>query len=108
MLLEIDDHKTVGDLADRFNKCFPYLRLEFYHHVHKKHTQDDKIQSNELVGNIRKKLETGILPLKSSFTVGKLAQDLKRQFGLHVRILRRHVNEWIPCTEDHITLKELS
>jgi hypothetical protein len=28
MLLEIDDNKTVGELEERFNECFPYLKRE--------------------------------------------------------------------------------
>jgi hypothetical protein len=34
MLLEIDDTKKLEDIQDKFNLCFPKLKLEFYRERH--------------------------------------------------------------------------
>ncbi|MFL5786416.1 MAG: hypothetical protein ACJ748_00055 [Flavisolibacter sp.] len=108
MLLEIHNYKKIGDLQEEFNKCFPYLRLEFYHHVHKNPPPTDKIESEVLIGDIRKNQETGTLSIKSGFKLEKLVHDFKKHFGLYVTLLRRHCDEWIACNEENYTLKELS
>lgn len=108
MLLEIDDNKTIGDLKDKFNQWFPYLSLKFYHHAHKQPAANDEIPETEQLSNIRHKHDSGVITLKSSISIDKLITALKKQFGLHVHIFRLHKEEWIHCSEEGYTLKELS
>lgn len=107
MLLEIDDQKTVGDLKERFNHCFPLLSLEFYPHVH--HTQKEQSLDNSLqLSLIRKIHEPGVIEIKSNTSIEKLTHQLKQQFGLHVKILRRHGLDWTVVEEINQTIKEAS
>src|SRR2546423_11494241 len=108
MILEIDDNKRTTDLQDQFNKSFPYLRIEFYPHVHKKQSPVNIIAGDELIGNIRKKHESGTLEIKSIFTIQKLIKDLKQLFGLYIRVYRLHNDQWMPVNEENVTLQELS
>ena len=34
MILAISDNRTTGELQEKFNECFPWLKIEFYSHPH--------------------------------------------------------------------------
>jgi hypothetical protein len=108
MLLYISDSKTVQDLQDRFNKCFPYLKLEFYKDADDRFKQCDKsnlIKSHTFIADIKNKSRSGILDIKSWDKTSKLKQELKDLFGLNVQIFRMYGNQWIPTTySDELTL----
>jgi hypothetical protein len=108
MLLYINDSKTVQDLQDRFNKCFPYLKLGFYKEADDRFKQCDKsnlIKPDTFIADIRGKLRSGILDIKSWDKTSKVKQELKDLFGLNVQIFRMYGNQWIPATySDELTL----
>ena len=113
MLLEIDDTKTIGDLEERFSLCFPQLKIEFYNMPH--HWQENsetrfKIESTELIGNIRKNHNPGVLEIKSWHKTGEVEQNLKKQFGLNAQIFYRdNNNNWKQSIHsDGMTLAMLS
>jgi hypothetical protein len=110
MLLYINDSKTVEDLQDRFNKCFPYLKLEFYKETDSRSAEHEKsnlISSNTSIADIRQKSYSGTLDIKSWYKTSKVKQDLKEIFGLNVCIFRMHKNKWIPTSySDDLTLKQ--
>jgi hypothetical protein len=112
MLLYISDSKTVGDLQDHFNDCFPYLKLEFYKEAGNHLKDCDKtniVRAGTFIGDIRKKSYSGILDIKSWFKTSKLKQDLKDIYGLRVQVFRMHGDEWIPSSySDDLTLKQQS
>lgn len=112
MILHINDNKRIEDLQDRFNECFPYLKLEFYTTPHKWLQQCEKsnlIDSAEFVGDVRKKHCSGLLEIKSWFKTGRVEQDLKELFGLNVQIFRLHKTGWIQTSySDDLTLKQQS
>jgi len=112
MLLYISDSKTVEDLQDHFNECFPYLKIEFYKEA-AGHLKDcDKtniVRPNIFIGEIRKKSYSGILDIKSWYKTCKLKQDLKEIYGLNAQVFRMHGDEWIPTSySDDLTLKQQS
>ena len=110
MFLYISDSKTVEDLQDRFNKCFPYLKLEFYKEADR-HSgackKSDLIQPHTYLGDILPKSYSGILDIKSWDKTSKVKNDLKEIFGLNVQIFRVHNGQWIPTTySDELTLRQ--
>lgn len=112
MLLHINDNKTIEDLQDRFNQCFPYLKLEFYNTPHRWLQQCEKsnlIDSSASVGAVRKKHFSGLLEIKSWYKTGRVEQDLRELFGLNVQIFRMHKNGWMQTSySDDLTLKQQS
>jgi hypothetical protein len=110
MLLYISNSKTVEDLQDRFNKCFPYLKLEFYKEADNNMKECNKanlIKPNTFIGDIRNNSYSGTLDIKSWDKTSKLKKDLKDIFGLNVQIFRMHQNGWIATTySDELTLKQ--
>jgi hypothetical protein len=110
MLLYISDHKTVEDLQDHFNDCFPYLKIEFYKETDFNGPEkSNMIKPQALIGTIRKNPNSGVLDIKSWYKTSKIKQDLKDLFGLNVQIFRLHKNGWIPTSySDDLTLKQQS
>ena len=112
MLLYISDSKTVEDLQDHFNDCFPYLKLEFYKEAGAPVKDCEKayiIRPNTPLSEIRKKSSSGILDIKSWEKTSKLKQDLKDLYGLNAQVFRMHGEDWIPTSySDDLTLKQQS
>jgi hypothetical protein len=112
VLLYISDSKTVEDLQDRFNICFPYLKLEFYKEAGSSLNNCDKAyiaHPNTSLAGIRKKSTSGILDIKSWEKTSKLKRELKDVYGLNVQVFRMHGNEWLPTSySDELTLKQQS
>jgi len=112
VLLYISDSKTVEDLQEHFNDCFPYLKIEFYEEAGSSLKNCEKahiVRPETPLGEIRRKSNTGILDVKSWEKTSKLKQDLKDQYGLNVQVFRIHGEEWIPTSySDDLTLKQQS
>lgn len=112
MLLKIYDHEKIDEVQDKFNECFPYLKLEFYHQPHKLHEaslEEHLIQPGSYIEDIRKTHESGVISIKSWDKTGHVEQEFKRLFALNVQIFRLHKDKWIQTTDsDELTLKEQS
>jgi hypothetical protein len=112
MIIHIDDRLTVADIQERFEKCFPLLKIEFYRTAHtwKKHSSlHDIIDPIETIGSIRKKHEPGILDIKSWYQTGQVERDFRERFGLNVQIYRKRKDGWVQTiSTDNLTLKEQS
>jgi hypothetical protein len=106
MFLYINDSKTVQDLQDRFSKCFPYLKLEFYKEAGDRF-KSNLIKPNTFIGEIRTGYRSGILDIKSWDKTSKVKQELQDHFGLNVQIFRMYRDQWIPATySDGLTLRQ--
>lgn len=112
MLLKIDDNKTIEEVQDKFNECFPQLKLEFYEEPHKWNQKSElihQIKNKYRIGDIRKQHNSGILEIKSWYRTGRVEQDLHDLFGLNVQIFRQHYDSWIQTSySDDLTLQQQS
>jgi hypothetical protein len=110
MLLKIDDHKTIEDLQDRFNECFPHLKLEFYSAPHKWNHPSERslrLKPQSRIGDIRHNHNSGILEIKSWHKTGKVEQDLHDLFGLNAQIFRWYGDTWLQTSySDDLTLHQ--
>lgn len=111
MQLEIDDNKTVGDLQDKFNECFPCLRINFFSRAHSWHGRSlskDNIPANVTIGNITKKHQHGPLVILSTQRAGDVERAFKQQFGLFVQVCYQLNDKWIETKDtDDFTLEQL-
>lgn len=112
MLLYISDNKTVEDVQDHFNECFPYLKMEFYWPTESRIPACDKnnlVAANTLIGSIRNKANSGVLEIKSWYKTSRIKQDLGEIFGLNIQIFRLYKGQWIPTSySDELTLRQQS
>jgi hypothetical protein len=112
MLLSISDNKTISDLQDKFNECFPHLKLEFYHKKHKLNRaslEEQRIKEDLKISEIRKKQNSGTLEIKSWDKTGDLEQRFREEYGLYVQIFRLENGRWVQSVKtDELTLAEQS
>jgi len=112
MQLRIYNNETIGDLQDKFNECFPHLKLEFYRKPHSQQhasLEVDRIKGDWKIGEIRKKHNTGVLEIKSWEKAGDVKQHFKDEFGLYVQIFCKENDKWIQSEKsDKLTLAEQS
>jgi hypothetical protein len=111
MILNIDDNEMISDLQDRFNVCFPFLKIEFYDTRHKWQTassEEHKISADRKVGDIRRNHNSGIFDIKSWYKTGQVEQEFRNVFGLHAQIFFIKNGQWIQSSAaDDLTLAYL-
>ena len=110
MILYIDDTRRIIDLQEKFNECFPHLKIEFYarpHHWKESSLQQELIDPSKKIGEIRKNHVHGTLEVRSSYQTGRIEQDFKKIYGLNVQIFRRENGKWHQtASSDKLTLAE--
>lgn len=112
MILHIDESMTLGDIQDKFSRCFPNLKIEFYQKPHgfkETSSPEQVINPNVALARIRKKHSPGNLTILSSDKVGKVESMFKKLFDLNIQVFRKEHNSWIQTSfTDKYSLKELS
>ena len=113
MYLKINDQMTVEEVEDRFNECFPYLRIAFYSRPHKKFEPTDKqfrYHGYMKLEDIRTKHTNLAIEIKSWFTVSMVESMLKHEFGLNAQVFRSEgEGNFIQTTlSDSLTLHQQS
>ena len=107
MLVHIHDNLMVSDLQERFSKCFPSLKIEFYtksHSLIERSGDKDWISPSKNIGQIRQNLSEGALEIKSWYTVAKVEKDFSEKFGLNVQVFRSENGEWVStCKTNKLT-----
>ena len=61
--------KTIGELQDRFSKCFPHLKPEFYKFLSKQKTPDALLNKYAKVSDVRERHDAGTIRIMSWHTV---------------------------------------
>src|SRR5689334_22811887 len=112
MLLSISDNKTISDIQEKFNECFPHLKLEFYHKKHRLNQaslEEQRIKEDMQIGEIRKKHNNGIMEIKSWDKTGDVEQRFMEEYGLYVQVFRLENGKWLQSVKtDELTLAEQS
>ncbi len=112
MIIHIHDNLTIADLQERFTKCFPNLKIEFYskpHHYKELTPENLMYKSDELIGNLKKDFDQGELEIKSWDKAFNLEKSLRDKFGLNVQVFRNANGKWLQTSEtDKYTLSELN
>lgn len=110
MILGINDNKSIIDLQEKFNECFPYLKLEFYSDPCtsiKSVAANPILPENVKVGDVRRLHDPGLLDIKSYYKTGRIELDFEELFGLHVQIFRRENNRWVRTSNaKNLTLQQ--
>jgi len=110
MKLEITKSKKAREIKDRFNKNFPFLKIEFFSRQHapgEATPQNNLIKEDITLGQINQALEEGSISISSHDSVSSLEQAFQEKFGLSVQVFRKQKTAWIETTRtDLLTLEE--
>lgn len=111
VILAIDDTKTIEELQDKFNECFPFLEIEFYATRHRwQHPSADAPLADGTLrlAEIRKNHRAGLFTIYSNYKIGKVEQDLRHYYGLYVQVFYLLKGVWIQSiSADDLTLGQL-
>lgn len=97
MILNINDNQFLIDLQEKFNECFPYLKIEFYDvpcTCGKLPTEEHQLPCNLRLCDCRQMHDPGLLDIKSYYKTGRIEADFKELFGLQVQIFRQDGDHW--------------
>jgi hypothetical protein len=109
MIIQIHNNLLVSDVQERFAKCFPCMKIEFYttrHHFRENSLEVCIANPSKKIGEIRRILEEGCLEIKSWYTVANVEKDLRDQFGLNVKIFREEKGRWVQTNGADTQLSE--
>lgn len=106
----IDQTKKLLEIQSAFTKRFPYLKIEFYNHIHAAGEGSPKantIDSHLTIQEVQDKKAEGLLHIQGLMTVAELEAGFAKTFGLSVQVFRKSGSVWLQTTvSDHWTLAE--
>ena len=110
MILTIDDNKPISTIQNEFNSMFPFLKLEFFKHVHEVRQgspKKDMLNSNLSLKQFSKKNLDGKLEIKDGMKVSDLESSFQMLFNLSAQVFRKSAGTWIETSvTDDWTLKQ--
>jgi hypothetical protein len=112
MLIHVHNNLVISEMQERFTKCFPNLKIEFYskpHHFKELTPEIYLIGPNQKIGDIKVGFEQGELEIKSWYKAIHVEKAFKDGFGLNAQIFRNANGKWIQTSEtDNYTIFELN
>lgn len=110
MLLHIHDESTLADIQEKFNECFPFLKIEFYgrpHHRKAGRTEKEILSSLKKVGEVSRTHREMPLEIMSTHTVAHVENDFKKLYGLEIQLFRKSNSDWVPTANtETLTLRQ--
>ena len=93
--------RTLKDLSDSFNHCYPNLRLAFYQHTHKKRKSSpltEQLAEGLKLEDIQEEISFSVIDIDEGKAVAKLEEELQNKLGFGVQVLRRIKHKWSQLT----------
>lgn len=110
MKIKIEDNKKIVDIQNEFNKRYPFLKIEFFHHRHgsgEGSELGDMIAPDSMIADCRTIHGEGFIHLEPTSTVEQIEAAFQDSFGLSVQIFRLSGDLWIETMNtDKWTLEE--
>jgi hypothetical protein len=108
--LTIQPDDTVEVFQKKFNRIYPYLKVEFFKKPHRKGQGSSKrdmypstVMFRELIGSKDK----NIFGWDDNMVIEEFEQGLQSKFGLSVQVFRKSGNVWlVTSATDNWTLKQ--
>ena len=101
MILKIYHNKTVAELQEKFNECFPELGIIFFKNRHAFKTQQ-AAEGYKTIEDICKNYKEGAIEIKSTSRAEKVVHDFKTQFGLIVQLCKNENGNCVPLEKEAI------
>ena len=94
-ILKLSERDNIRDLQFAFSTLYPYLRIEFHRHDNAPRGDYRKYLSSSLPLSAAGLRGGGEVLIRDSMTVEELEIQLRENFGLIVRALRKSGNVWL-------------
>ena len=105
MKLTITDKKKLSEIQKEFQKAFPYLKIEFYNHLHDEgegSKKSDTVDNDKTIYDLVKKSLTETIEVKKEMTVTELETKIADVFEIGVQVFRKSGDIWLQTTTtDH-------
>ncbi|MBZ5858072.1 hypothetical protein [Flavihumibacter profundi] len=112
MFLNIHDNTTIKDIQESFSDFYPYLRIGFFKHTHKKYQpskDNEELPPSEKIGDIKNTHVSAVLEIQPWYKIADVEKEFQQRFGLSVQILKMEKGKWEQTTGmDDFTFKELN
>lgn len=108
MILRLNRDDTVEQVQDRFNRAYPYLRIDFF-----------RLSEGRLAAAVRQKIarsallrsaglrRDGEIRIDDTMTVAEMEKEFKRLFNANVQVSRKSGSIWLETTmTDSWTLRQ--
>ena len=108
----INSQKKLSEIQDEFQKCFQFLKIEFFTKkpipVLEEGDQQAKMyEGKKTIGDISGKIDIANLLITGMMTVAQLEKELKEHTGIHSEVFRKSGKVWlVTSTSDDWTLDE--
>jgi hypothetical protein len=99
--IQLNETKKISALQAEFNKIFPYLKLEFFHHRHKTFAgspKKDMLDTSLTLKQCMKKHTPNHLVLTGNMKVSELEELFFKTYGLSAQVFRKSGKSWIETT----------
>lgn len=110
MEITVNKNKKLKTIQEEFQKCFPFLKLEFYSNSQRSgegSVKKNTLSTDRTIGEILKFNKDSILHIKRSMKVSELEKAFLEVFGLNVQVFRKSNNLWLQTTiTDNWTLEK--
>jgi G3E family GTPase len=108
--LSISSTETIAEVQKRFNKMYPFLKIEFFSkpHIHgqgshKKDMLTSRTPMNQIMGNIKKM----VLTFNDDCSISEFENLVQHQTGLNIQVFRKSGKIWLETSAtDNWTLKQ--
>lgn len=107
MELRIQNNTTIREVAEKFSKYFPFLRLEFgiCHCTGEESGDGKQIFQGLYLSETSDFFKEGLLEFTPSTTISDLVTRFKTELGLLVKVYRMVNHSWTDCkVSGHLTL----
>ena len=101
MQLHLTKESRIADVQQQFNKCYPYLKMEFtaqHIHVGATHVKRSLIPSDTLLRSVTHIEFPCQINIDRSMTVASLESYFEQKTGLHVQVFRSSGSLWLITT----------
>ena len=110
MKLTITDKKKLSEIQNEFQKAFPYLKIEFYKHLHDEgegSKKNDTADNTKTIFEIKNEKVDASINVKGDLTVTEFEPAIAEVFKMGAQVFRKSGDIWLQTTAtDHLTLDE--
>jgi hypothetical protein len=96
--LKIDADNKLSLIQQEFNSIFPYLRLEFFKHLHEMNAaspKKDLLRTDLTLKELQKSASVATMTITADMPVGIVEQMFREKFNISAQVFRKSGRSWL-------------